>query len=105
MATRTAQSHAKQPSMRPVTESATLETAKVRAGNDRTATRALMTTDAVDGGGSLRAPQNAVVHERSGSERFAGLSQAFAAESGGSLQDRVFRALRGAILAGELPAG
>lgn len=35
----------------------------------------------------------------------AGLVDVFASETGGSLQDRVFRALRSAILAGQLPAG
>ena len=34
-----------------------------------------------------------------------GLAETFATETGGSLQDRVFRALRSAILAGQLPAG
>jgi DNA-binding GntR family transcriptional regulator len=34
-----------------------------------------------------------------------GLAETFADETGGSLQDRVFRALRSAILAGQLPAG
>ena len=38
--------------------------------------------------------------DRSGSVRFAGLSLVFEGEAGGSLQDRVFRALRAAILAG-----
>jgi DNA-binding GntR family transcriptional regulator len=92
--------------MRPVSESAALDSATGHSGSHSTADHARGTAESVHGRGSSPPnSQNTVIHERSGSERFAGLSHAFAAESGGSLQDRVFRALRGAILAGELPAG
>jgi DNA-binding GntR family transcriptional regulator len=40
-----------------------------------------------------------------GADHLTGLADIFATEQGGSLQDRVFRALRSAILAGRLPAG
>ena len=50
-------------------------------------------------------PQPADTGVEPGAEQWADLADIFANEQGGSLQDRVFRALRSAILGGRLPAG